>query len=400
VLVKTYISSSKASVVVGGALAAPRAFQRVIGAPSTSNWGISKVSPQRFPALEAADRSAGKIERAFLLLVQVVKDRIVLKDLAEKLEQGDLTGAEQLVDVENAMEQAALGKGVPVGEPGLQDALQIAFHAGAKAELEALADVPIEKAAKKPRLGAELSLNLLNPEAVAFLQGYTMNLIRQVSLQTRLAIRDVILTAFNEGGHPYEQAREIRNLIGLTQSQAAAVRRFRQMLQSGDPAKMREVLERTLRDHRFDSTVMRAIQVQTTIPKEKVVTMVDRYYQRYLTYRAQTIARTESIRASCAGQQELWRQAQQQQLLDPERTRRKWIITPDDRLCEYCKAIRALNPDGVRLDEEFVTEDGSVDQPPAHPRCRCAFGLFFPEREKRRAARRAAREAQEKKGEV
>jgi len=64
-------------------------------------------------------------------------------------------------------------------------------------------------------------------------------------------------------------------------------------------------------------------------------------------------------------------------LIDAEQTVRVWIITPDDRLCDICEAIPTLNPDGVGLDEPFLTPEGPVDDPPAHPRCRCATGLEF-----------------------
>jgi hypothetical protein len=324
-----------------------------------------------------ADRAEPRIERAFLALISALQNSFRLKELEAELATGNLSGAEQLLDVESQMDALAIGRGLPLGKESLLDVLRDAFWAGAKAEVFELQDVIVEKVDKKPRLGTEISLDLLNPEAVNFLNGYTLNLIRQVSRDTRLAIRDVILTAFNEGGHPYEQAREIRNLIGLTSRQAQAVRNFRRMLRSGDPTLMREALERALRDKRFDSTVLRAIESQSRIPKERAERMVQRFAERMLNYRARNIARTESIRASVAGQQELWRQAVGQGLLKPERTRKKWIVTPDDRLCPICRPIPGRNKGGVRLDESFATDIGPVDAPPAHPSCRCALGLVF-----------------------
>lgn len=87
--------------------------------------------------------------------------------------------------------------------------------------------------------------------------------------------------------------------------------------------------------------------------------------------RAETIARTETISASVNGQQELWDQAVEEGLLTGTESQ-EWIITPDDRLCPICEAIEGQT---VPLGEPFVTDDGEVDGPPAHPRCRCAVGL-------------------------
>jgi hypothetical protein len=228
----------------------------------------------------------------------------------------------------------------------------------------------------KASIGAEMSLNLLNPEAITFLSNYVFNLIRELSKDQRLAIQDILLEAFKYGGHPYEQAREIRKMIGLTRAQAQAVRNFRRMLE-GSPKEMQQALSRMLRDKRFDSTIARAIKTGVALPKEKIDAMVDQYYRRYLDYRARNIARTESLRASNMGQRELWRQAQQQGYLPTARTRRVWLVARDERTCESCKEIPGMNPGGVRLNEPFKTPDGPSDGPPLHPSCRCDCALEF-----------------------
>jgi hypothetical protein len=166
------------------------------------------------------------VERAFLAMIEAVKRSVPLRELEALLRQGNLSAIDQALDVDTRMREAAEGKGVPPGE-SLFEVLQTVYQAGARAEQGVLATKPVVKA----ELGVEMSLNLLNPESVAFLQAYTFSLIREVSDSTRLAIRDVVLRAFNEGGHPFEQARTIRNLIGLTNRQGQAVTNFRNMLQ-------------------------------------------------------------------------------------------------------------------------------------------------------------------------
>ena len=87
--------------------------------------------------------------------------------------------------------------------------------------------------------------------------------------------------------------------------------------------------------------------------------------------RAETIARTETMKASNAGQQEAWDQAVDAGLLTGSE-QQVWIVTPDDRLCPICEPLDGQEQD---LGGKFDTELGKVDGPPAHPRCRCTVGL-------------------------
>lgn len=370
----------------------PTRYQRVIGHSrplSEHVTGVAKAQKGQYPVRDAAEAHETQLADAFLAAVAAVQEAVSVEELVDLLRQGDMYGVLDLMDIENRMQAAATGKGLPVGTKTFQEALRDVYEAGARAAYGELADVlVVEKAARKPRIGTEMSFDLLNPEAVRFIQAYTFNLIQQVSQESRLAIQHVVLMAFRTGKHPYEQARDIeaillnqgktiRGIVGLTRTQVQAVLNYKDMLASGDMATMRETLTRALRDRRFDRTVLRTIRTQASLPAWRVDDMVQRYYERALRHRAKNIARTETLRASNAGQQELWRQAAEQGYLKPERTRRKWIVTPDDRLCEYCKDIRVRNEDGVPLDEPFEAEDGPVDYPPAHPSCRCATGLLF-----------------------
>lgn len=88
--------------------------------------------------------------------------------------------------------------------------------------------------------------------------------------------------------------------------------------------------------------------------------------------RAETIARTETIAAANAGQQEAWAQATEDGwLLGNEQ--QVWIVTPDDKLCDDCNELDGVTAD---LGEDFDGgEYGDVSGPPLHPNCRCVLGL-------------------------
>lgn len=99
--------------------------------------------------------------------------------------------------------------------------------------------------------------------------------------------------------------------------------------------------------------------------------------------RAETIARTETMKASNVGQQQAWDQAVEQGLLLGTE-QQEWITTPDDKLCPICES---LDGQTVGLDESFSDDSGDeYDGPPAHPNCRCTVGLSLEPANAMRAA--------------
>lgn len=87
--------------------------------------------------------------------------------------------------------------------------------------------------------------------------------------------------------------------------------------------------------------------------------------------RAEVIARTETMTASNRGQQELWDQAVDADLLNGTELQ-VWIVTPDDRLCPICEPLEDVT---APLGGTFNVDGVEIDGPPAHPQCRCTLGL-------------------------
>jgi hypothetical protein len=88
--------------------------------------------------------------------------------------------------------------------------------------------------------------------------------------------------------------------------------------------------------------------------------MVDAYARKYRKYRAETIARTESMRALNMGTQEAWRQAVQDGKIVEDLIRRFWKVAHDERTCPVCKPIPEMNPNGVKLAQPFATPRGPI----------------------------------------
>jgi SPP1 gp7 family putative phage head morphogenesis protein len=319
---------------------------------------IKAKQPSDDPIVQVAERLEGKIRDAFIAAIAVLKDKINLEDLAEAMATGTTDTVIGMLNIDDALANAMKGAGLEAGEASVRGAIQQTFAAGAKA---AILQLP-------KQIQVDLSFNLMNPESVKFLEAYEFNLIQQVTQDMVAAIRQVIARAFQEGGHPYEQAREIRTMIGLTARQEQAVENYRTALESGNYS---QALDRALRDGRYDRGLLNAIAQNKPLVQERIDAMVDRYSARYVKYRAETIARTESLRAANKGQRALWGQAKEQGLL-PAEVLRRWIAIGDDRTCPICDD---LDGSEVGMDEEF---DGGILEPPAHPDCRCSLGLSFP----------------------
>ena len=308
------------------------------------------------PILATAQRMERAVRDAFLKAVDAAKGTVALDKLAEALAAGDENGALAILALDKNFAGALRGKGLEAGVQSFRDAIQATYAAGAKAAIAALPE----------KVSVELSFNLMSQGAVSFLETYDLGLIQQLSDTSREAIRQTLLDAFQNGGHPYEQAREIRNVIGLTTNQMKAVENFRSALEN--PSTISDALSRSLRDGRYDSTLLRAAQNNTPLSQAQIDKMTSRYQEKYLRYRAETIARTETV---MAGQKETWSQAEKQGLLG-DNAKRVWVVSGDDRTCGDCED---LDGEEAGMDEEFAP--GIMYPPDPHPDCRCSVSLTF-----------------------
>lgn len=305
---------------------------------------------------EIADAQAEAVREAFLNAIEKIRGTVKEAELRAALETGNVEKVVAALDLDRQIADAVKVDVLPK----LEDTM-----------IEAGRSAP---AASMPK-GGELQMrfDLANPNATRYLRSYDFNLIRQITDDTRAAIRGVVQNAFANGGHPYEQAKTIKQLVGLTDKQAQSVTNFRRMLEEGD----RAALTRELRDKRHDRVLQRALgELGEGLDQDQIDTMVARYANNALAARAENIARTETINAAQAGQQLAWEQATEKGLLERTKLRQGWMVTPDDRLCLLCAVIPEMNPAGVPLGGYFKTPLGPVARPTLHPQCRCSLYLM------------------------
>ena len=216
--------------------------------------------------------------------------------------------------------------------------------------------------------------NQVNARAVSAMQSNRLRLVREFSQQQRAATAEALVNGVREGVNPREMALRFRESIGLTQAQQRMVDNYRHALQRGDKG---DALGRELRDRRFDPTVRNLDKAPLT--GQQIDRMVERYRERFLKYRSEVIARTESLRSVHEGNQEMYRQAVESGDLDPTLLQRKWEASGDSRVRD---SHRHMDGQVRGLDEPFKSGDGNNLQYPGDInapasdsiQCRCRIG--------------------------
>ena len=311
------------------------------------------------PVDAVAAKLAPRMQQAYLTALETAKKKIKVTHVAAAIRANDMDAALQALDIGDELIDAIGGAGLAPGTPSMIAVATETFRVGAEA---AMAQLP-------RKIGIDVSFSMLNPRSVEFIDGYALDLITNVGSQQLMVVQEALFDAFVEGFPPDVMARQIRDTVGMTRPQTVALKNFRTGLQSGDSAEIRQLLNRKLRDRRFDATLNRLARGET-IPKAKIDQMVKRYQERLQMHRARTIARTEINRASHAGQQELWRQGVEQGKI-PRDIQRHWVTVGDDKVDQTC-----LDNEAVDVGMQEAWPSGDMHPPTnEHPNCRCGMVL-------------------------
>jgi hypothetical protein len=339
-----------------------------------------RVTPDDAEKLEQlASQFEPELQQAILDALAYQRD-IDIDQLTAALESGDAEAVTNLLH----LDEYSIAAG-PVGKE-----LAAATIAGAVLTSHSIA-VPMAE--------VRFTFDEHNPAVVNFMQRYQLALIRQINDNTKAGVRQVLNDSLIRGANPKQAAVDVQQIIGLTDKQAQAVINFRRQLEAihttgaagwglgnkidrvngsqvfkpnenGNPQD--GIMRRRLRDFRYDRKLQGAVQSGKPLSQADIDKMVDAYSRKYLKYRAQTIARTESMRALNAGARQAWVQAIATGKVNQELVRRSWIVTHDERLCQWCAPVPRMNPGrGVKFDEPFKTPLGDAMHGPLHPSCRC-----------------------------
>lgn len=159
-----------------------------------------------------------------------------------------------------------------------------------------------------------------NPFAQQVMREEKLRMIREFTQKQRAATQRALLDGITQGNNPRQQARAFRDSIGLTESQVRAVNNYKRMLEEGD----RAVLDRALRDKRFDPSIRRALDSGEPLTRTQMNKMVERYRERSIKHRSEVIARTEALRSVHQGKHNMYMQAIEAGELDPSNLENEW----------------------------------------------------------------------------
>lgn len=185
-------------------------------------------------------------------------------------------------------------------------------------------DGPKKFQEEQTQLLASASMKALNPKSLDWINQHAAELVSGISEGTRANIKSIMQQHY-QGQLTVPQAiQAIRGSVGLNGAQSSHLSK---LVASGASAGQQQTYIKSARD-----------------------------------YRAQMIARTETIAASNRGQQALWEEATKAGFLDPSQYVKQVVLTFN--ACETCEMEAAEAKD---LDDDNI--------PPYHPNCRCAMGL-------------------------
>lgn len=283
----------------------------------------------------AADRGIPALRGPFLDAVESLRDGISVTDMEVLIQQGGaaaVIGEIPWFEFESDLTNAFL--------PALKDTQ----HRAMRGVLGILEDDTAADRVVLTKQDVVVRFDLTNPQSVQVAARQAAEVVQQVSGSTKRAIREIIRRGQLGLLTVREQAQRIHDLIGLTERQAASVLNFEAKL------------------------------IEQGVTGQRLERMVLEKFEQTLSRRATTIARSETIKSANLGQQNLWRQAADQGLIDRDTAQRRWIATSDDRVCPICAPMDGqLRP----LEEPFVSpfNGASALVPGIHAACRCAVAL-------------------------
>jgi len=291
--------------------ALPDGFTKQVGGPDTTRLALNLSGQMQKELVEAWEALANKID---------------YRAMMDAFKKGDLDAAMQV------LYEADLAAELEIARQTLREAIVVVGEASAE-ELGAY-------------LGESIAFDLSNPESIAFLSEFGGEMVTDVSDETYAALKRLLTQAYDEGLTAAETAKLIGEDpgVGLT---ARDIEQRRRLIEG-----MRE----------------------SGLSEVEIEEWSKKWTKGKIKYRAQVIADNELVDAGNQGQRRLWDQAQNDGLI-PKDTKKQWIVTPDEKLCQLCGPMGDPQPGVsiVGINEFYQTPAGAVYIPSEiHIRCRCS----------------------------
>lgn len=218
---------------------------------------------------------------------------------------------------------------------------------------------------------AALLAGIGDTRVASLVQRQASRMVREVGDETRQALAEAIVRAWQRDESPAALARQVRAQIGLTTRQARAIEQYRGWLGSLTSRAPADLSRTTLDRLGRAGLSQRAIGALdwSHLTATRVEQLALGYRDRLLEQRAMTIASHELLLAANTGQAVAWEQAIAIGLLDGHDWDRIWHTSADEMVCQICRPLH-----GQRAPIGGLFAGGFVG-PPAHIVCRCSTSL-------------------------
>jgi hypothetical protein len=189
-----------------------------------------------------------------------------------------------------------------------------------------------------PPIKNNLRIDLKNPLLKKFINDRFNKFMQDLSTESSNIVQRSIQRSFSHALAPSQVAKEIMGHIGLNDRQSMALSNYRSGLE------------------------------KTKTRPENIERYTELYSNRLLKQRSIMIARTEIQNANNQGQLAVWKQGQDEGLLNAEETYKVW--ENDVNPCPICRQMHGKK---VKLNERWILPDGKTVNVPSeiHPNCFC-----------------------------
>lgn len=284
-----------------------------------------------------AAQMQGDLAQRLLAAYDVIRQSLTEAELARAISQGHV---DQLI-TELLSDEAT--------DPAFLSLRRKVDQAVLEATRQASQDLP-------PRFRVS-EFNMLSQEVRDAALQLDSRVIQGIRDDLRQTVKQHVLAGLEAGENPRTIARGLRDVLPLAPNQEQAVRNFRSLVESGDPA----ALTRALRDRRFDGTLRKGTPTPAQIER-----MTEAYRKGMVAFNAETHARTAALDAHKLGQKLGWVDAIERGVVDRAQLQRTWVTVGDSR----------VRPEHVRMNGQTVGFDSPFSNGDMTPgeneyNCRC-----------------------------
>lgn len=318
-------------------------------------------------------------EAEYLRALDAIEQQMARDYLAEAARiTRDTTLAEVLARIQAG--NMLLARDVFNGRYGkLAEDIRAAYLAGGNAEAASLRRVEFDI----QRASAQAWINQLQADAIQVIAREQGDVIQAViSHGQEIGIAPPRI-ARNLLGMMGSNGERTGGVVGLTGQDVQWLNNTRTQLASGDPSLMRDYFQRVRRDKRYDGIVERAIEAGRPVNTADIDKITQRYAERLLSTRADTVASIQALEAYNAGRNQLYRQLVEDGM-DPAKITKRWKTRADEKVRASHRAMDGQTKPG---DAPFVTPRGALMMNPgdssmgapmseiARCRCRAVYSL-------------------------